>query len=303
MALTLNKLETSNDSKLAAIYQNLAIIEFDISSRVVEVNPLFLKAMQYTSKDQLIGKHHKEFCFDTFSRSPEYKQFWQKLWNGNSHQEKIERKDAYGNVIWLEATYMPIFENNRVIGVLKVATNITNRQQNIQSFVDELQETAQILSEKANRGLENQQRLTKKMNQIEAVSIRNTETLLNLQTQAKDIQNIVATIKQIASQTNLLALNAAIEAAHAGEHGKGFAVVAEEVRKLSNMVQQSISNVNDNVDNITSEIKNISHGTTLIQTDLHEGIGQISQVSEDYKTIANSSEILNEKALELNTII
>lgn len=118
-----------------------------------------------------------------------------------------------------------------------------------------------------------------------------------LDKKSEDISKLVQAIDTIATQTNLLSLNAAIEAARAGEAGKGFSVVAEEIRKLAEMVGNSLDQISEIVYGIQKESKEMTESLEKGYKEVKEGTIQIKNTGKIFKKI-NSEVIDMSKKIE-----
>lgn len=288
---------------LASIESSLAMIEFDPHGKVLWANDNFAKTMEYDVSD-MPNLLHKQFCTDAFVKSKEYDNFWKNLRSGNSFQEKIQRVTRSGRLIWLEATYTPVLdEAGAVVGVVKIATDITKRENNTIDVASQLQQMAAVLLSRAEQGINKSEEVTSATDKLVTESKENLVILESLQQQASSIVDIVKTIQEIAAQTNLLALNAAIEAARAGEQGRGFNVVANEVRKLADRVKDSIKEVNVHVEGITGEIKKISDVTLRSQLGITNSQELIERALQEFHEIGIAARQLDEHSKQFKEFL
>ena len=160
------------------------------------------------------------------------------------------------------------------------------------AVVEELTATVAGVAEQVESNSQSAKEISKRVGNLgEAIFESNSKmqemvaSMNDINEASKEIDNIIATINEIASQTNLLALNASIEAARAGEAGKGFAVVANQVNLLAD---QSAKAAKESAVLIETSVRAVEKGMRIA-----------GETATQLEEVADSSKIITEEVTDI----
>ena len=117
---------TGNDEKhiIHALKKSLAVIEFDLTGKILDANENFCQALGY-ELSEIKGKHHRIFVDPKEAATPAYAEFWKNLGRGEYDKAQYKRVTKSGDEIWIEASYNPVYRGGKPYKVVKFASDVT----------------------------------------------------------------------------------------------------------------------------------------------------------------------------------
>ncbi|MGE4267817.1 MAG: methyl-accepting chemotaxis protein [Deferribacterales bacterium] len=194
-------------------------------------------------------------------------------------------------------------QTGQVNGVASAVEQISTSSSQVLSSINDVTSKSEAARNLTNEGKGCIDMANRVMGDIQQNVTALSRTVDGLSQSSKEISSILLVINDIADQTNLLALNAAIEAARAGEHGRGFAVVADEVRKLAERTQQSISEIERIISSFVVETNRTNEDMQLAGTRVNEGVETLASTDKIFEKIVRAVEEINSSSLMITTAV
>ena len=309
--ITAQKQKAVEDAgRLDAISRSQAVIEFTPDGKILFANENFLKTVGYTLAE-IQGKHHRMFVEDDYARKPAYVEFWLRLQRGEFMVGEFRRFGKGGKEIWIQASYTPILdEKNRVLKVIKIASDLTERVMSVKElgagldrlahgdltqtiggkFAPELDSLRQDFNATNNQLGETLAEVIHGFRAINAAAMETAEANNDLSRRTerqaasieetaaavRDVTDSVAAVARSAKKANAVAVSAQAGAENGGSIVRDAIDAMERIQKSSQSIEQ-----------ITASIDEIAFQTNLLALNAGVEAARAGEAGRGFAVVAS----------------
>jgi methyl-accepting chemotaxis protein len=288
-------LNVEYSAQIAAIGKSQAVIEFDLTGKVLHANEIFLNCVGYRL-DEVKGQHHSLFVDPAFRSSDEYRRFWEKLARGEYDAARYKRIGKGGREIWLQASYNPIVDaTGKPFKVVKFATDITAQVELSRQMEQSVAQTDEIIKA-ATAG-----DLTRRLDTRGGSS--------DLQKLAEGINSLLANLAEIVTNVK----GAAGEVLRGAEEiSQGNANLSQRTEEQSSSLEQTASSMEEMTSTVKQNADNAGQANQLASAarDQAEKGGAVvgsavramADINDSSKKISDIISVIDEIAFQTNLL-
>jgi methyl-accepting chemotaxis protein len=242
--ITEQKLANANyEGQLVAISKAQAVIEFTLDGKILTANENFLNTLGY-ALSEIQGRHHSMFVEPTYTSSPEYRAFWDKLGRGELDAGQYKRISKGGQEIWIQASYNPILDlNGKPFKVVKFATDVSDQVRAAEALRVAVQQVQDSVTAAKNNDLTRRIPIEGKSGNIEALCSGVNGLLDTMVTMVSAVIEATSTIatgaREIAMGNTDLSQRTEEQAASLEETAASLEALTSTVRQNADNAQQA----------------------------------------------------------------
>lgn len=269
-------------AKLTAINDSYAVIEFDVTGKILTANENFCSTVGY-SLEEIKGQHHRIFVDPEEASQPAYQEFWQHLAQGKEQTGTFKRISKQGKDVWIHASYIPVaFEGKEPHKVIKIASDITTQKLNEIELTKMVSEASTVL-QNMSKGI-----LTCNINSNYSGELENLKQDINqsINNQAQALNSITEATGSVINSANEVSVASQGLSQRTQEIVLSVEQTSAKMDTILDQVQSTHSKINDAKESTNEQQSLIQSGTSLMNTSL-QAMEKIKSSSEEITGIVS----------------
>jgi methyl-accepting chemotaxis protein len=283
------------EGQINAVSKAQAVIEFDLSGKVLTANDNFCNALGY-SLGEIKDQHHGMFVEPAYRASADYRAFWEKLGRGEYDAGQYKRLGKAGREVWIQASYNPIFDmNGKPFKVVKYATDITEQVKLAEQMRQTVEEASALAAAATSGDLLSRISLDNKTGALEALS-RGINELLDV------MSGVISQVKVAAGEVHR----------GAEEISQGNSDLSQRTEEQASSLEETASSMEEMTSTVKQNADNASQANQLaVAAGAHaesggvvvaRAISAMAGISESSTRIADIIGVIDEIAFQTNLL-